>query len=134
MNSRTSDSSPGDSSWERYWLGMARAGSFGIGGANHPLLDSFWRDFFSSLKKAPSPATIIDVASGDGAVLATAIEILGPKFVDATCLDISQHAVELLQRRIPHVHGVVADALRIPLASGSFEIVTSQFGIEPKNC
>jgi ubiquinone/menaquinone biosynthesis C-methylase UbiE len=130
MDSKTSGSSPGDSGWNRYWLGMLRGGSFGVGGANHPLFDSFWRDFFSSLQTGPDPTAIIDVASGDGAVLAAAIEMLGPKSVEATCLDISQHAVALLQRRMPHVHGLVANALRIPLASGSFEVVTSQFGVE----
>lgn len=73
---------------------------------------------------------MIDIASGDGAIVESAIEILGEGAADITCLEISRSALEILRERFPAVKGVVADALRTPLASGSFEIVTSQFGIE----
>lgn len=121
---------PADWSWNRYWRGMKEGGQFGIGGASHPRLDEFWREFFLTVGAHPGAKKIIDIASGDGAVLATAIDTLGGDSVDLTCLDISQHAVELLRQRYPDVEGVIGNALRVPLASGSFDIVTSQFGVE----
>lgn len=130
MDDTNSVSMRADWSWDRYWHGMKDSGGFGIGGASHPRLDEFWREFFLSLRTESKPKKIIDIGSGDGAVLATAIDVLGVETSDVTCLDISQHAVEMLLGRFPAIDGVVANALRIPLASESFNIVTSQFGVE----
>ena len=121
---------PGDQSWDQYWHGMHQSGSSAIGGANHPRLREFWHEFFSSLQSESDSTRMIDLASGDGAVVEFAIETLGEGRTDITCLEISPSAVEILQERFPDVKGIVADARQTSLASGSFEIVTSQFGIE----
>lgn len=47
-----------------------------------------------------------------------------------TCLDISISAVAMVEQRFPGVHGIVSDARSIPLESASYDIVTSQFGID----
>jgi len=109
---------------------MKEGGQFGIGGASHPRLGEFWREFFQSVEQPSGQAKMIDIASGEGAVAATAIDTLGNDSVDLTCLDISQHAVGILREQFPSADGIVADARSIPLASGSFDIVTSQFGVE----
>ena len=121
---------PAVQSWDRYWRGMQEGGQFGIGGASHPRLNEFWREFFAGVGPRSGPTKLIDIASGDGAVLATATDTLGEEAVRLTCVDVSRHAVELLQAQIPAAEGVVANALEIPLASESFDVVTSQYGLE----
>ena len=130
MDNTNSDSSSANSSWNRYWHGMKRGGQFGVGGASHPRLNRFWRDYFSSMGTLSEPKKMIDIGSGDGAVVAAAVDTLGDDSLRLTCLDVSRHSVELLRQRYPDVDGVVADALHIPLDSWSFDLVTSQFGVE----
>ena len=130
MDNTDSDSLSADSSWDRYWHGMKVGGQVGVGGANHPRLNQFWREYFSSIDTRSGPKKVIDIGCGDGAVVATAVDTLGGDSLDLTCLDISRHSVELLRQRYPDVDGIVADALRIPLESESFDVVTSQFGVE----
>lgn len=130
MDNTNSDSLSADLSWDRYWHGMKEGGQIGVGGANHLRLNQFWREYFSSIGTHSGPKKIIDIGSGDGAIVATAIDTLGDDSVDLTCLDISGHSVDLLRQRYPAVNGIVANALRIPLESESFELVTSQFGVE----
>jgi len=130
MDNTNSDSLSADLSWDRYWRGMKEGGQFGVGGASHPRLNQFWREYFSSIGAHAGPKKIIDIGSGDGAIVAAAIDTLGDDSVDLTCLDISRHALELLLQRYPDVDGIVANALHVPLASESFELVTSQFGVE----
>ena len=43
---------------------------------------------------------------------------------------LSASAIATLEQRFPEVHGIVANARSIPLASGHYDIATSQFGIE----
>lgn len=121
---------PADHGWDQYWHGMRQSGSSAIGGANHPRLREFWHVFFSSLRIDSAATRMIDLASGDGAVVEFAIESLGEGLTDITSLEISPSAVEILQERFPNVKSIVADARQTSLASASFEIVTSQFGIE----
>ena len=130
MDNTNSDSLSADSSWDRYWRGMKAGGQFGVGGASHPRLNEFWRDYFSSITSSSEPMKMIDIGSGDGAVVATAVDTMGVDTVRLTCLDISPHSMDLLRQRYPDVDGIVADAHRIPLESGAFDLVTSQFGVE----
>jgi SAM-dependent methyltransferase len=130
MDNTNSDSLSADLSWDRYWHGMKEGGQIGVGGANHPRLNQFWREYLSSIGTLSGPTKMMDIGSGDGAVVATAVDTLGDDSLDLTCLDISRHSVDLLRQRYPDVDGIVADALCIPLESGSFDLVTSQFGVE----
>jgi SAM-dependent methyltransferase len=43
---------------------------------------------------------------------------------------VSDAAITNIRNRFPRIHGLVADARSIPLDSGGFDIVTSQFGVE----
>jgi SAM-dependent methyltransferase len=69
------------------------------------------------------------VASGNGALVERAQAAFADE-VFIACLDISGAAVRGLAKRFAHVHGIVADARKIPVASSSCDIVLSQFGIE----
>ena len=60
----------------------------------------------------------------------TALQVLGDESLAMTCVDISDAAIENAKQRFPTVTGIVSDATSIPLDDGSFDIVTSQFGVE----
>jgi ubiquinone/menaquinone biosynthesis C-methylase UbiE len=130
MDNTNSDSLSADSSWDRYWRGMKEGGQFGVGGASHPRLNQFWREYFSSMGTLAAPKKMIDIGCGDGAVVAAAADTLGDECLQLTSLDISRHSLDLMRQRYPDVDGVVADALHIPFDSWSFDLVTSQFGVE----
>ena len=117
-------------SWDTYWHGADDSAAFSGGGGNHPSIQSFWDGYFRAAAARYAPLRLIDVASGNGAVLAAAHAALDDDVAAFTCLDVSEAAIEMLRQRFPQVVGLVADAASIPLDDGSFDIVTSQFGIE----
>ena len=49
---------------------------------------------------------------------------------EISSLDISDSAIQNIKKRFPQVNGIVSDAGTIPLKSETFNIVTSQYGIE----
>jgi len=77
-----------------------------------------------------NPPRIIESGCGNGAVVVHALAVFGDEKTDFTCLDVSEAAIANIRERFPHVDGIVTDARNIPLDSGSFDIATSQFGIE----
>jgi ubiquinone/menaquinone biosynthesis C-methylase UbiE len=130
MNKHLSDTTQVAESWDTYWHGTGHVGSYSIGGVNHPAIRAFWDEFFQAVKQDYSAPKIIDIASGNGAVLECAMATFADQQTDFTCLDISDAAIANIRDRFPHVHGIVTDARSIPFDSGSFEIATSQFGVE----
>lgn len=126
------DNSTVADSWNTYWAGTGDVGAFSSGGVNHPAIDEFWTEFFAHALASPqsSPLRIIDVATGNGAVVELLLEQSTDTKLDITCVDISAAAIDNVVKRFPTVTGVVADALSIPRNDGEFALVTSQFGIE----
>lgn len=117
-------------SWGKYWHGTGTAGAFSTGGANHPGIQVFWSDFFQSVTDRWARPRLLDVASGNGAVVQSAQQMMSDKELDITCVDISDAAIKNVVARFPGVTGIVSDARSIPLDDQSFDIVTSQFGVE----
>lgn len=75
-------------------------------------------------------AKIVDIGSGDGAIL-DILSSLDPGLIGrVTCIDISPAAIDNIGSRFPEATGIVTDAGSIPLATQSFDLVTSQFGVE----
>jgi len=130
MNKDKSGTSQTADSWDTYWQGMGDSGGFSRGGVNHPAILAFWDEFFQTVKRDYATPKIIDIASGNGAVLERALTTFGDELPDFTCLDVSAAAITNIQNRFPQVNGVVTDTRAIPFDSGSFDIVTSQFGVE----
>lgn len=130
MNKHPHNPSQVADSWDTYWHGTGDVGAFSRGGATHPAILAFWDDFFQDVKQDYNTPKIIDIASGNGAVVERGIATFGDQEVDFTCLDVSEAAITNICDRFPHVHGMVTDARSIPLDSGSFEVATSQFGVE----
>lgn len=117
------------SDWDTYWRGSAGGASFSSDGVDHPLVRQFWIDRFSAIADADKPR-LLDVASGVGAVVEVAREVLGEDGFEATCIDTSAAAIESLAASMPYVTGVVGSASAMPFADGEFDLVTSQFGVE----
>ncbi len=125
-----SDSSQVAESWDTYWHGTGDVGAYSSGGVSHPAILEFWDDFFQAVKQDYDSPKLIDIASGNGAVVERALAVFQNGQADFTCLDVSDAAITNICNRFPHVRGIVADAGSIPLASGGFEVATSQFGVE----
>jgi SAM-dependent methyltransferase len=117
-------------SWDTYWDGAQSSAAFSGGGSTDPLILSFWDDYFQSVLVSGASPRIIDIASGNGAVVEAASKVFGDRLPPFTCLDVSAAAINMLEQRFPGVTGVVADAANSPLPAASFDIVTSQFGVE----
>ena len=125
-----SDFTESTHSWDTYWEGTGAVGAFSAGGVAHPDIAAFWNDFFTSVASRNESIQLLDVATGNGAILETALSILDDRLTAITCVDISEAAIQNVKRRFPGVVGVIADALSLPLEDERFNLVTSQFGVE----
>lgn len=130
MSARDSRSLSVSDSWDTYWRDAMDGAAYTSGGLHHPAIQSFWDGFFRRARVEYDAPKIIDIASGNGAVVECAASAFGEQSMDFTCLDISASAIRTLKQRFPAVHTIVADALQIPLDSASYDLATSQFGIE----
>lgn len=130
MTKNKSDNSQVADSWDTYWHGTGDIGAYSSGGVNHPAILAFWDEFFQTVKQDYAAPKIIDIASGNGAVVERALATFGDELPDFTCLDVSDAAIANIRDRFPGVDGIVTDVRAIPLDSGSFDVATSQFGVE----
>lgn len=136
MNGHTVDQvqekrNSGDSrGWDTYWQGARDSDAYASGGVSHPAVAAFWDEALASVLPRYGRARILDIATGSGAVIESLSRRGDDHSFDVTCVDISEAAVDSVRKRFPEVTGVVADANEIPLDPGSFDLVTSQFGIE----
>ncbi len=117
-------------SWDTYWQGTGDIGAFSAGGVSHPAITAFWTEIFSAVASREPTTKLLDVATGNGAILETALSLLDADTTSITCVDVSAAAIENVEQRFPGTVGVVADARAIPLDSDQFNLVTSQFGVE----
>jgi SAM-dependent methyltransferase len=116
--------------WDSYWQGAGDTAAFSADGIIHPAMSGFWSEFFNSSKALFDSPRIVDLASGNGALVAYAFDAFGQDSADVTCVDISEAAIEGIRERYPSVNTVASDAAGTGLQSGAFDIVTSQFGVE----
>ncbi len=130
MNKTNSEFAQIANNWDTYWHGTGDIGAYSSGGVNHPAILTFWDEFFQGVEQGYTKPKIIDIASGNGAVVERALATFGDELPDFTCLDVSDAAITNIRERFPQVKGLVTDARCIPLDSGSFDIATSQFGVE----
>ncbi len=128
MNSN--DPSSPTAGWDTYWHGTGGADAYSAGGARHPALQAFWSDFFERWGSRYPAAKYVDVATGSGAVLESALQIFDENNAKITCVDIAPAAIDNVVERFAGVNGVVADAAAMPLEDAAYDVVTSQFGVE----
>ncbi len=124
------DRSGSGASWDAYWQGSGAAEAWSTGGVGHPAIREFWLDFLRDAAKAFVRPALLDIASGNGAVVETALGLFAGRPLDIRCVDLSAAAVANIRRRFPSVQGLVCDARSIPLPSGTCDLVTSQFGVD----
>lgn len=131
MTSKNNSDAPQTSGdWDSYWGGAGGAAAFSADGADHPALVGFWNEIFEMAGRDNPAPRVVDLASGNGAVIAHALGAFSGGAADITAVDISDRAVAAIGERFPGVTGVVADAGEVPLEPSSYDVVTSQFGIE----
>lgn len=127
---KTPDTPQAGESWDTYWQGTGDVGAFTNGGVSHPAIRAFWIEFFNRMKQSSTNPRILDVASGNGAVIECALEAFNDMPNDLSSLDVSEAAIANIHERFPTVKGIVSDARSVPAETASFDIVTSQYGIE----
>jgi SAM-dependent methyltransferase len=130
MTESLTESSTVAHDWDAYWRGSSDGMAFASEGVGHPLVLQFWHDFFAQTRHSRPGAAFLDFASGNGAIVDAAVQAFGNELPSFTCIDTSKSAIEMLKIRYPGVEGLVADALSVPLPSATFDIATSQFGVE----
>jgi ubiquinone/menaquinone biosynthesis C-methylase UbiE len=118
--------------WDAFWRGLEKALSQQDIGARDPAPAHFWERFFERAFAGRPWASLLDVASGHGAVTGIAVAAAQDSGMEleAHCADYSQAAVDELCKRYPGVAGVACDAADLPWSDGRFDFVVSQFGIE----
>ena len=98
---------------------------------NHVLslgTDILWRRKVAKIVAGLNPATLLDLATGTGdlaeaiAKACPAVKITGADF-SAPMLDVAR------ARNLPQADWLVADAMDLPFAEASFDIVTAGFGL-----
>ncbi|MDH3990112.1 MAG: DUF4826 family protein [Gammaproteobacteria bacterium] len=130
MSDRNSDSPSVAESWESNSNVAPHDAAYTSGSIGHPAILSFWGDFFRVAKSEYDTPKVIDIASGNGTVVECANSAFDGQLSNFTCLDVSAAAINVLKQRFPAVRTIVADACSIPLDSASYDLATSQFGIE----
>ena len=88
--------------------------------------DFFWRRRAANIVAAWEPRSVLDLATGSGD-LALAIQRRLPS-ATITAADFSPEMLEMARRK-GVANTVVADALQLPFASASFDVVTVAFGL-----
>lgn len=117
-------------SWDAYWQGDGSSHAYSSSGVNHAAISQYWRTLLERLVTEDNTSTMVDLASGNGALPELAIATFGETDLEISALDVSSSAIENIKARMPSVKGIVADAEKLPSAIGEFDLVTSQFGIE----
>jgi SAM-dependent methyltransferase len=118
------------SGWDSFWEESSAEASYIGQAGTHALFVEYWSGYFETLGHLSGASRCLDIASGTGIVIQCARNHFADQPPSLTGLDMSPAAIGQLTSRYPGVNGVVADAAAAPFASGSFDLVTSQFGAE----
>lgn len=112
--------------WSEYWQNEGAGGEVFVNhsGNKHEGLTQFWS---SQLQSLTGKCQMIDLACGAGSVFA---DIGLTENVELHAADISEEALQQLNKRMPGVKTHVCSADELPFDDGSFDVVVSQFGIE----
>jgi ubiquinone/menaquinone biosynthesis C-methylase UbiE len=126
---------PSRDDWSAYWVGAEGGKAAVAGDEKAQTLSAFWIDVFEQLIPALSSVRHLDMACGAGTVTATARDVvdrLKPGDASFVCCDYSSSAVHRAVRTADdkRISGVVSNAAAQTFAPQSFDVVTSQFGLE----
>lgn len=116
-------------SWDQYWAQDSNSPAFSDNGVNHDDVRAYWERVLSWCAEHTKSDSLLDIATGNGALLDQAVQHYGAK-LQYSCLDVSAAAIRNVTLRYPDVKGIVSSADDLPEGIGQFSIVTSQFGVE----
>ncbi|MDJ0710612.1 MAG: class I SAM-dependent methyltransferase [Woeseiaceae bacterium] len=116
--------------WDTFWNTSTAQASYCSDAGAHPVLGAHWRGKLTALPKLSSSSRHIDLATGNGIVIRYVRSLLGANAPRTWGLDLSAAAIDRLKRDYPDVIGVVADVGSTGLDGATFDLVTSQFGVE----
>lgn len=116
-------------SWDQYWAQDNNSPAFSDNGVNHADVRAHWERVLGWCAEHTKSSSLLDVATGNGALLEQAIQHFGAH-MEYSCLDVSASAIRNVTSRYPDVKGIVSSADDLPEDIGKFSIVTSQFGVE----
>ncbi len=119
--------------WDAYWRNAESSAAHLDGGPQDDALEKFWLQFFKTqIASFNTPCSVLDVACGNGAVPRFALSCSRQLPVAASIygLDDSHAAIREMLRRDSTLCGIAAPVNQMPFADNTFDIVTSQFGIE----
>lgn len=128
MSDSLEGNAQGAGDWDVYWRGTHENAAHREGGPQEAVLAEFWGGLFRQRLAGPTPARMLDLACGNGAV--TGYAMRAEPQTHSFCADYSLSALLELKKRHPDSRCVVADALNTGFCNGAFDIVASQFGIE----
>lgn len=117
-------------SWDAYWVGAGTGAAYSRDGAEHPEFSAFWNAVFADASSRDGGLSLLDIATGNGAVVERALTCRPDDVTAVTCVDKSEVAIDTVRGRFPQIAGIVADARAVPLDDARFDLVTSQFGTE----
>lgn len=119
--------------WDRYWSdGRGAACQADASGRYHGIVASAWQRIFSTL---PPGCRILDLATGNGAVPALAVETLSTRQLPCRFHGTDTAAIRPSLGRYPR-EGIECrwyprtDNASLPFAAGMFDGVVSQYGVE----
>lgn len=114
------------SAWKEFWARNAKAGAGGCLPARWSAIENAqqaaWQKFFDAV---PGTPRVLDIATGDGRVLAWLLAMRPG--IDATGTDLAPQLPP--PPRGAKVHAGIAME-NLPFADASFDVITSQFGFE----
>ena len=121
--------------WDAYWRNAESAAAHKDGGPQDEVLERFWRRFFERTFPAfRSKPKMLDIACGNGAVPRHALAAIRgmDKNIDLTIygLDESPAAIGEMRKRDQGLCYIAANAASLPIRKETFDLVTSQFGME----
>jgi SAM-dependent methyltransferase len=121
--------------WDSYWRNARSAAAHKDGGPQDEVLERFWIPLFTQLfPEFQTGPKILDIACGNGSVARFALTALGNTDENAGAyfcgLDKLCSALEEMRHRNPGLGYVAANAALLPFQDETFDMVTSQFGVE----
>lgn len=126
-----------ENDWDAYWRNAREASIFRDGGPKDEMLERFWTRFlnqFFSTNTFSTEPKILDIACGYGAVTNHTVTSAGNQAPDLGlqlyALDTSPAALREVRTRFPRLHCVAGSAALLPFPDETFDLVTSQFGLE----
>lgn len=121
--------------WAAYWTGASGDDAAVRSPESAARLDGYWAETLAGYMAKRSSLSHLELACGSGAVSRALVAAARQAGVETPLLICSDYAPTAVAQALStlaseHPAGAVADASRPPFAAESFDLITSQFGIE----